>query len=272
MARKKVKGNGFHLKFIPAGRLPELISLAKSFPYVKDADIALFKYIEVFSSIVERSWNSEKEFVGVSQRMLKVHLKIDYSGASRILNDLVKGGFLIRSTKKFKSSIKAWDYKPVYRKLDMVVIWSNGINKRTNEMLSAQAKQNISPEVNQYFGIIKKCTLDNSIYDYMRGKRMVNEDLRDKFLEIISGERGNIYCDSFVPYELVGRIPVELISVFKILARKYRISRPIEDSRVYTNTTNLARDYRKFLRLNGKPLVGFDISNCQRFTSRLLPS
>ena len=71
--------------------------------------------------------------------------------------------------------------------------------------------------------------------------------------------------DSSVPYKVIGKIPQQLIPVFKLLAGKYKVIRPphLPDSRVYSNISNLKRDFRRYLLLNGKPLIGFDIANCQ---------
>ena len=73
-----------------------------------------------------------------------------------------------------------------------------------------------------------------------------------------------------LPYEIVGSIPTELIPVYKIIAGKFKVSRPNPNSRVYTNITNLAREYRPFLRLNGEPLIGFDIANSQPLIAAIL--
>ena len=65
MARKKIVKYGFYIKYIPTGRLTKLEELAKAFPFIENKTLALYKYVELFSSIVERTWNTclyHKEF------------------------------------------------------------------------------------------------------------------------------------------------------------------------------------------------------------------
>ena len=114
MPRKKEIKSEFHLKFIPPDRLPDLIALANAFPNIKDKHIALCKYIETFSSIVERCWNKNKRFVGVSEKYLKQKLGLDNKGTARILRDLIQHKFIIRDTTNFIKREVAWEYKPVF--------------------------------------------------------------------------------------------------------------------------------------------------------------
>src|SRR3712207_4987818 len=107
MARREKK-YGFHLKYIPDGRLKDLLELAEKFP-MKDKHKAFCKYVETYSSIVERSKNTYKHFVGTSVRILANTIGVDNSGASRILKDLIDNNFLIRDKSKFKIKEKAWD-------------------------------------------------------------------------------------------------------------------------------------------------------------------
>ena len=84
------------------------------------------------------------------------------------------------------------------------------------------------------------------------------------------GESKQFACDSSVPYETIDGVPVNLLPVYKILMKKFMVNRPIKDSRVYSNITNLKRIYRPFLRLDGKELLGFDISNSQPLLATII--
>jgi hypothetical protein len=262
---------GFHLKFIPSGRLNDLQQLANDFPFVKeDKHVALCKYIETFSSIIERCWNSDSEFVGVSQRLLKGKLGLENKAVAKLLDDLVEHNFLELDKNSFKPGIKAWDYKPVYNDLETIVLYRNHIKKaKTDEMLFDVSITGLKGDAALYENVFCKIKLCNDVYDY------VNTILNNYYTD--TTECTTIYCDSFVhecdsfvPYKILGKIPTELIPVFKLLAGKYRVSRPSQNSRVYTNITNLKRDYRKFLRLNDKPLIGFDIKNSQPLLASVL--
>jgi len=276
MPRKKIVKQGFHLKFIPVGRIEDLKTLAHNFPFVQDEHLALCKYIETYSMIVERCWNINKPFVPVSTRILKQKLSTTNSGASRILNDLVKHNFLIRDKSSFKIAEHAWDYKPVYQMLDVVTLDKVYLNKKTDELLSEYNYKNLKGELKSYYDVLSKIKLSDDVYRYMSYVQSYNNN--DNNIETIS--KADMLCikgDSFVPYQnlshregdssvplqIIGKVPAQFIPVYKLLAGRFRLSRPIPNSRVYTNITNLSREYRKFLRLNDKPLIGFDIANSQ---------
>jgi hypothetical protein len=315
MPRIKEKKTGFHLKYIPAGRLNDVTAMADSFPSISNKTSVACKYIETFSSVVERCWNSEKTSVGISESYLATeNLGVNYSQAKIILDDLVTHNFLKRDKSSYRLGKVAWSYKPVYTQLDAIAINRRFLNKKTDLMLDGSNISSLNPELKPYGDVISKIKLDATVFGCMNhilhnrfygGKLMNNISNYDAvyphlyggtFIHRISGHIydgslvprischtcniyrgiivtiiwGHIYDDSFVPclsedipFSITGKIPAEFISVFKLLAGKYRVSRPIENSRVYTNITNLPREFRPHLRLNGKPLIGFDIANCQ---------
>jgi hypothetical protein len=277
--------------------------------------LVAYKYIETFSSVVERCWNSEKSFVPISESYLATeNLGINYLQAKIILDDLVTHNFLVRDKSTYRFGKSAWSYKPVYTQLDAVTINKRFLNKKTDLMLDGSNISSLNPELKSYGDIISKINLDAAVYERMNyilgnrfyGGRLINNisnyDTASPhlygggFIHSISGHiyngslvprisyhtysiyrgsmvpiiLGHIYDDSFVPsisddmpFSIIGKIPAEFISVYKLIAGKYRVSRPVKNSRVYTNITNLPREFRPYLRLNGKPLIGFDIANCQ---------
>jgi hypothetical protein len=102
-----------------------------------------------------------------------------------------------------------------------------------------------------YEPVVHKLELDDSVYDILSSETKIKK---------LTQYNENL---ATAPYQDIGTLVIEEIPVFNLLAKRFRISRKIARSRVYTNITNLNRDFRKYLRLNGKPLIGFDISNCQ---------
>lgn len=270
MPRKKKQKEGYHLKFIPSGRFDELKELAEKNEYFKNKTICLAKYIEAFSNTVERSWNTEKEFVGISQRILRERLCCDNKEVSKILKDLVEVKMLEIDKSTFEAAVSAWSYKPLYSSLEIVIINRNMISKVTDQMLS----ENVSlkcKKLQKYFSVVSKIKLEDTVINYMNNVITRGNIDGDVFvpgctLPRLTGDN----CDTSVPIKALGKIPTEFIPVYKLLAGKFRISRPNKNSRVYTNITNLARQYRKFLRLNGQPLKGIDISNSQPLIATIL--
>ena len=136
MPRKKENRDGFHLKYIPAGRLNEVIAMADSFPSISNKTSVACKYIETFSSVVERCWNSEKSSMGISESYLASKiLGINPSQAKIILDDLVTHNFLKRDKRTYRLGKVAWSYKPVYTQLDAIAINRRFLNKKTDLML-----------------------------------------------------------------------------------------------------------------------------------------
>lgn len=273
MPRKKIIKNGFHLKYIPCGRLDDLKALAKKFQLITDEHIALCKYIEAFSSIVERCWNSDSEYVPVSVKVLSGKLGIKPAAGTKILNDLVHDDFLIRDKSHFVLGEHSWEYKPIYSVLDSVAMSKKCMNKKTDMMMYGWNDNTLIGDLKLYYDVLCKIKMSYDVYNYMN-ILISNDNTYDKHCllnikgiyddsSVPSKGLTNDKYDSSVPYNVIGKIPTEFIPVFKLLGGKYRVSRPIARSRVYTNITNLAREYRPFLRLNGKPLIGFDIANSQ---------
>lgn len=282
MPRKKTEIDGTFIKFIPADRLKDLETLAQSFPYLKDKRICLLKYIEAFSSIVERSWNADKEFVPVSQKILKEKLGMK-NGTAKLMNDLVEHNFLVRDRSSFIVGKHSWDYKPVYDKLDIIKIEKKHLQFSTNKMFTSFSIDKLDADCKLYFDVIKKITFDNDIYKFITNSiSNTNNNTNDNNISNNNNNNNTtnlncIYNDNLVPYEgllsnnndnlvplqIISKIPKEHIPIQKIINKDFRISRPHKTSRVYTNITNLAREYRPYLRLNDKPLIGFDIANSQ---------
>src|ERR1039457_1866693 len=115
MPRRKENKDGFQLKYVPAGRLNDVIAMADSFRYINNKTLVACKYIETFSSVVERCWNSEKSFVPISQEFkASKNLGINKMQAKIILDDLVKHKFLERDKSTYRLGKAAWSYKAVY--------------------------------------------------------------------------------------------------------------------------------------------------------------
>jgi hypothetical protein len=101
-----------------------------------------------------------------------------------------------------------------------------------------------------------------------------------KYVDCISNNNNSsiLYDDVLVPIELSvekgTRTSQGLESDDKTIARIMRsvgiinsgemvASRPVQNSRVYCDLTNMNRELRKAVRIDGKPLIGLDIRNSQ---------
>src|ERR1017187_3564304 len=168
MPRIKEKKTGFHLKYIPAGRLNDVTAMADSFPSISNKTSVACKYIETFSSVVERCWNSEKSSVGISESYLASKiLGINPSQAKIILDDLVKHKFLKRDKSTYRLGKTAWSYKPLYYQLDAIAINRKFLNKKTDLMLDCSNISTSNPELKPYGEVISKIKLDATVYERM---------------------------------------------------------------------------------------------------------
>jgi len=273
MPRKKINKEGSHFKFIPAGKLELFIKMAEANEDFKDKVVCLNKYVELFSNTVERCWNSNKKFVAISQRVQAGYLSCNKKEIGRLLNDMVSFGLFEINTKCYVLGKNSYEYRPLYSLLDMLQVSRNDINQGSDEMFTSFKEQNLEPVELEYFNVLKKITVDTSVHKYIESTQTEENCVNSSLLPhvILQGTfvpefyiRG-----TFVPYTILGTITTELIPIYKLIAGKFRLSRKDKDSRLYTNITNLPREYRKFLRLNGKPLIGVDISNSQPMIATL---
>jgi hypothetical protein len=265
MARKKIIDNGYIIKYIPSGSLKQLQELAQAFPFIADKHIALCKYIEALSSIIERSLSSDNGFVAVSQRILKKKLGLETAHTAKILKDLIATGLLQRDKSPFEIGEHSWEYKPFYTTLDTLRLTKTALNKKTTIMLE-DATVNYTGDLLLYKNCLDKIQLDDSVKLFMKSVCDNDNNIHNNNNNITTNNTNNIihpYCNSFVPVEIIGKIPSKFIAVNKIMACKIKVNRPNADSRVYSTITNLARIFRPYLRLNGQPLIGFDIANSQ---------
>src|ERR1035437_7112991 len=207
MARKKIIKEGFHLKFIPKGRLDDLIQIADNFPEVQDKQLALWKVIEVFSSIVERQY--DKKFVAVNYRVLQTKLGLK-KGLKKLLKALIDKQFLDIDKSTFQFHVSSFSYKPIYDILDVIKIPRKFLNKNSNTILEGNRDSEIDLDVKLYETIINKITLDKSIHEY------INNNNKSKLYSDSNTISKSLYESSSVPYEIVGSIPTELIPVYKI--------------------------------------------------------
>lgn len=295
MARKKIVKYGFYIKYIPTGRLTKLEELAKAFPFIENKTLALYKYVELFSSIVERTWNTESEYVPISQRVQKNIVRMDNTFTKRILDDLIANNFLLVDKSTFELGIKSYSYKPVYETLSRFIIYKNFLNKKTDERFGEVVTPELDNDCKIYRPVIAKIKFDESIfnvvnanYDYdifNTGVEILNDIYNPNLnmllctcfvpcKDVCKNSTINLdpVCTCSVPYKvLVEKMPIELIAVNKILSTGVKVSpRKNSSGRVYTTLTNLPRIYRPFLRLNGKPLIGFDIANSQPLIASIM--
>jgi len=272
MPRKKEIKSGFHIKYIPSGSLKDLENLAKDFPFIKDKNVALTKYVETISNLIERSifYKDEKKFIGISQDILRKKLGIEAKAVSKILKDLVEHNFLKIDKSDFKIKVSAWKYKVVSKEVEMIAFSKNNFNKKSNEMMSVPNGiiiSNPSKEMNLYATSFCKIKFDKSIIEFINTQYSNLSNLSNLYTHLNDNsfvpEHNSLVPVENLNYKLVGKMPKELIGVFKILNGNLKISRKHKDSRVYSNITNLKKDFKPFLRLNDKPLIGFDIANSQ---------
>lgn len=287
MPRKKVIREGYVIKYIPAGRLNDLKRIAGEFPFIKDKNIVLWKYIELLDFIATVS--KGKNLVGISQRHFKKKLKLDTSGISRILKDLINHGFLERDKSNYIPKEQSYEYLPLFKDVQMFKIENKDLNKTSFEMLIKKKKEegkfkeylkilnqiSISPEIllDEYllpfskvflkYGNIKNTILiqDYSIshLHYYPNNYFTSTTYDISYtLSILSILSPFHYGNSFVP-----KLPIEWIGVYKILIKDFYLHYPAPFTRIYSNLSNLKKCFKPYLRLNGKPMYGFDVANSQ---------
>ena len=95
-------------------------------------------------------------------------------------------------------------------------------------------------------------------------------------LDFLKAKYKNIYVDAIADMygaddlsnlgaEVLSQIPMEQedIVLFSFLLNDFFVKRPDKESRVFTNLTSLKREYRRFLLMDGRPIIATDLVNSQ---------
>lgn len=270
--------------FIPEGKVDVLWECAANYPFVDNKTKAFIKYARVVSYAVERFRASRDGYVNISYSTMKKKLGVDNVALSYILEDLINVGLLVPSdenTIERRYRREAFTYRPVFIRVEFLLFQRDLLDKKDDFILEGFSLSTKCKRTLEYFQVVKRVTVSEDIFQYLREMYPEYDSIltfRDRYISktisylresaqdnlVPNVQRGRFEKDNSVPYHNMGVVPAELIHLFKLMGGKYTISRPILDTRVYTNLTNLRRDFRPFLLIDGKPLrFGFDVANCQ---------
>lgn len=181
MPRKKIIKEGYHLRYIPAGKMTDFIKMAQAHP-MKDKMCILWKYVETYSDLIERCKNNETYFVASSQKILDAFISCNNSG--RILNDMVTYGLLKKDKSTYKMKKKSYSYKPVHQSYDIIKIYRNFLNKATDFMLSDKFNVNNLKDTEQlYYKSFTNLSIDKGIINYLSNQYPKSEI--NKYLSLL---------------------------------------------------------------------------------------
>jgi len=148
----------------------------------------------------------------------------------------------------------------------------NDILGKNDLDITIEKKNKQSPTISciQYSGdfVPKTEKTDNSSFPYQ------NKD-GDFVPNLIEHKKGLLYSGDFVHGDLIRVTKItdeKLLPLFRIYDKRFfcRPSKKYPDGRVYTNVTNLPKEYRKYLSIDGKRFIGIDIKNSQPLLAAIL--
>lgn len=236
----KKKTKTFYTQLIPINIYNELTAIEGEIkPYIQG-----YKTVNLLQIISIVAWHIRKD-EGISRLQMK-SLKGQVPSGDLYLKELISNQIVIRTGQPIKD-VKCYEYsfaanwQSKYVKIalnDMYLIrrlenQQIKLSKERNKSFRGHSKQVIS---------LKLISIDAGFYHYMETEF-----------------DGNINQENNI-----------IASAIRITNHDYTCKRDGTSKRLHTNITNMAKDLRGFLRVNGKPLVNIDIKNSQPYLSTLL--
>ena len=218
-------------------KLPVLEEAIK--PHIKG-----YKTVHLLQIVSIVAWHIRKD-EGFARLHLK-YLKDQVKQADKYLKELISNKIIIRTGHPIKgvkcyeySFAPEWQSKCVAIPLnDMYLIWRLEqlqivIEKEQSRSIRGHSRQK---------EFLKQITIDAEFDKFMESNWTGNEN-----------QYNNIKA-----------------SATRIINRDYFCKRDDTSKRFHSNITNMSRDLRSFLRVNGKPLVNIDIKNSQPYLSSII--
>jgi len=188
--------------------------------------------------------------------------------SNMVINDLVRWGVIeIQKNSKGKDTYQAGVRSKGYR----FTVQYRGVKVRT-EVINEKMQNRI--EKFAYSDIVKDdelLTIEDRFKVFIAKLNNLESDVASKYNNL-----KNAFNDISIEYDaaiehlqklkLTGdQYNLSLISLDKILEREFYFKLDMITGRIFTNITNLRKEFRQFLRYQGEPLVEIDIANSQPF-------
>ena len=280
MPRKKTTSKEVYTLYIPKGAAAIIDEIVDTDPVYKEKQVWKYKYLRALSSLVERSQERDNEFVPVSISFQAGRLKCSNKHCLTIYRNLVNSGLVLVDKTTCRIKEHSFEYKPVYELLEAVKIQAAETDKKTREMLSEDRRlmeEQIQRDevLKKYFEMMKKVSFCGKARFYFSNTISYSLSIPPIYPSLSSYNIPYTYLSpplhgNFVPVSEMETFNRNLVAVDRIINGDIRVTRPDKESRIYTNITNLKRNFRKYLRLDGKPLIGLDIANSQPLIAAVL--
>ncbi|WPQ65530.1 hypothetical protein SIO70_11790 [Chitinophaga sancti] len=259
---------------LPEGLIETIQSTLKGkgqFKYTKrgkltqDSINLLYKYLYVpnylLESKIDKRDSYKKNGVAINFTLLKDTLSLSSEETKAILNYFIKEGIIELvnqyvywgfGSKENKSRTyrftEEWDNKKVYNHEcpnDSTFIKKRLIEKncskkqKTSKSLTSIANDDI---VNYQMKMFEESVgVHQTVHDYFSSMK-----------EEVRFDVNHFYLHSILKKE-----------------NKFKIARPVKDSRLYSPLTSIKRELRQYLTLDGKQLIGLDVVGCQLLLSAI---
>ena len=251
--------------FIPEGSFPVLKALAETNPTLKDKNKLLYKYIYVLSAVIFQSGMYKRGSATINMIELCGIIGTNPKGAAIIVDDLVSVGLLIR-TQGYVPGVKSFTYQVPCDAIDIVEAAGPGLRIAEKIITKHNEKMNDNNQVKEYLEVVKKLSVDkeyvNHVWNTETKESSIPSPLQQPYDVRISEK-----C-----FKIVHLGNLAFLPLLGIVEQEYYALRPDVEkkSRVYTNVTNLKRELRQYLRLNGKPITEVDTANSQPLLATIL--
>lgn len=226
----------------------------------KEKDVWKLKFKIALSSLIERCNEKGEEYIPVSMKVQAGILGVNKKNCCRIYKQLRDHQLVFIDKSTLVVGRKSYSYKPAYSELIVEEIKASTLNKKTEQAIKqlTDLAGELTETERKYLEVLKKVSVSKELADVVREN--CSQDIKGVYTI-----RGIL-----VPGETCYVEPPQVIPVLRIMQGQFKVYRPDKRSRIYSNITNLKRVFRKHLRLNGKPLIGLDISNSQPLLASII--
>jgi len=231
----------------------------------KNPRFLLPKYVYVLSRLIyHHTYTPERyEQNGVPFNIKELSKRISESDCDTkvIISNLVEWDYIILYS-EYQKGVRSRCYKlhPQYECGKYAMLrFSKSDGKLITKLMAKAGEVAKDPLLEQ-----QHCILENKVTISEEGLEFLKNKYNNPYVDALTDMYGVDDLDN-VGYDVLSQIPMEAqdLALFSILLRDFFVKRPDTLSRLYTNITSLKREYRRFILLDGKPLVITDLVNSQ---------
>ena len=234
----------------------------------KNQRILYVKYVYILHRIIHKYTSSNREYQAHGAPLNVHDIQLKFGGSCRdvtsIIRNLESWGY-IKIKRMYQASKKSTTYKltEAYEQRKLTMEWFTSKDAKFIQKLLDEWKERMNePLIQSVLTIFNtKISLSDEGLSFIQEKYNVLE-----IAQMIAWHRdGSIHNRIHDLKPIIKNLKIEPADfvLISFLLKDFYVTPPMKTKRMFTNLTNLKREYRQFILLNGKPLMETDIVNSQ---------